>query len=471
MAPPPDDTSERPDGPVEGSLGDRSTGADLDSVASQGPRSLGDQSTAGDIGSSVSDLDDLGVGLDDDLEIVDLEARYEFEGELGRGGMGEVLLARDRRLKRQVAIKRLKEELGASRKAAQRFLTEAESIAALNHFNIVQIFDYGRATDGPFIVMEYVDGGSLAETLAEGRLEQSTAVELIDQLCQALTVTHAQGVVHRDIKPANVLMTRDGVPKLTDFGLARQESVDGGQTRAGAVMGTLDYMPPEQRVDAAKADSRSDLWSLAATFYQLLTGEVPRVIRPDRLPAELTPVLFKALEQDPTARYQTAEAFREAIHAAEASRPQTTDGGMTIGECSSCGHISSETADFCEGCGESLLVPCYSCQVEMKPWATFCGACGNNIPELLDQRMEELQARQQQVQALRGEYRHGEALGLLDEMTAEAHPRFAAIREWARDREPGMRSEMEALEQRRDKAETRPTWRLKQRSRHTNTPR
>ena len=111
---------------------------------------------------------------------------------------------------------------------------------------------------------------------------------MIDQLCQALTVTHAQGVVHRDIKPANVLMTRDGVPKLTDFGLARQESVDGGQTRAGAVMGTLDYMPPEQRVDAAKADSRSDLWSLAATFYQMLTGEVPRVIRPDRLPTELS---------------------------------------------------------------------------------------------------------------------------------------------------------------------------------------
>ena len=228
MIPPPDDTSERPDGPVEGSLGERSAGADLESAASEGPHSLGDQSTAGDIGSSVSDLDDLGVGLDDDLEIVDLEARYEIRDTLGRGGMGEVFRAADRRLGRDVAIKRLRDELGASRQAAERFLTEAKSIAALNHFNIVQIFDYGRASDGPFIVMEYVGGGSLAETLAEGRLEQTTAVELIDQLCQALTVTHAQGVIHRDIKPANVLMTRDGVPKLTDFGLARQESVDGG---------------------------------------------------------------------------------------------------------------------------------------------------------------------------------------------------------------------------------------------------
>jgi serine/threonine protein kinase len=237
MAPPPDDTPESLDGEVTGdgepgssqgqSLGEQATGADLESAASQGPRSLGDQSTAGDIGSSVSDLDDLGIGLDDDLEIVDLEARYEIQDTLGRGGMGEVFRAADRRLGRDVAIKRLKAELAASRKAAERFLTEAKSIAALNHFNIVQIFDYGRASDGPFIVMEYVGGGSLAETLAEGRLEQSTAVELIDQLCQALTVTHAQGVIHRDIKPANVLMTGDGVPKLTDFGLARQESVDG----------------------------------------------------------------------------------------------------------------------------------------------------------------------------------------------------------------------------------------------------
>ncbi|MEE3286197.1 MAG: protein kinase, partial [Planctomycetota bacterium] len=454
MAPPPDDTSERPDGSAEGSLGNRSTGADLESAASEGLRSLGDQSTTGDMGSSVSDLDDLDVGLDDDLEMVDLEARYEIQDRLGRGGMGEVFRAADRRLGRDVAIKRLRGELGTSRQAAERFLTEAKSIAVLNHFNIVQIFDYGRAADGPFIVMEYVGGGSLAETLAKGRLEQSTAVELIDQLCQALTVTHAQGVVHRDIKPANVLMTRDGVPKLTDFGLARQESVDGGQTRAGAVMGTLDYMPPEQRVDAAKADSRSDLWSLAATFYQLLTGEVPRgLIRPDRLPAELTPVLFKALEQDPSARYQTAEAFREAIHAAEASRPQTTDGGVTIGECSSCGHVSDGETKFCESCGESLLVPCYSCQADIKPWATFCGECGNNIPELLEHRLEELQDQQQQVQALRGEYRHGEALGLLEEITAETHPRFAPIREWAQDREPGLRSERQALEERRDAAD------------------
>ena len=201
MVPPPDDTSKSLGdgvtgsdvGPAEDSsaqsIGEGVTGSDVGPAGDSSPQSLGDRSTAGDIGSSVSDLDDLGVGLDDDLEIVDLEARYEIQNTLGRGGMGEVFRAADRRLGRDVAIKRLRGELGASRKAAERFLTEAKSIAALNHFNIVQIFDYGRASDGPFIVMEYVDGGSLAETLAKGRLEQATAVELIDQLCQALTVT------------------------------------------------------------------------------------------------------------------------------------------------------------------------------------------------------------------------------------------------------------------------------------------
>ena len=267
MVPPSDDSPK--------SLGDGATGSDVEPSEPSSPQSLGDQSTTGDMGSSVSDLDDLGVGLDDDLEIVDLEARYEFEGELGRGGMGEVLLARDRRLNRQVAIKRLKEELGASRKAAQRFLTEAESIAALNHFNIVQIFDYGRATDGPFIVMEYVDGGSLAETLAEGRLEQSTAVELIDQLCQALTVTHAQGVIHRDIKPANVLMTRDGVPKLTDFGLAhstRGQQV-GAHSNADEFPGTPTYMSPEQIASGAVVDERSDIFSMGVVLYEVLAQQ------------------------------------------------------------------------------------------------------------------------------------------------------------------------------------------------------
>ena len=146
MVPPSDDSTK--------SLGDGATGSDVESSEPSSPQSLGDQSTTGDMGSSISDLVDVGEDFGGETdEIVDLEARYEIQKTLGIGGMGEVLLAQDKRLNRQVAIKRLKEELGANRKAAQRFLTEAQSVAALNHFNIVQIHDYGQAADGPFIVM------------------------------------------------------------------------------------------------------------------------------------------------------------------------------------------------------------------------------------------------------------------------------------------------------------------------------
>jgi hypothetical protein len=174
MVPPPDETPkslgdgvtgsdvERAEESSPGSLGEAVTGSDVESSEPSSPQSLGDQSTTGDMGSSVSDLDTLVVDLDaEQYEVVDLAARYEMQETLGQGGMGEVVLAQDLRLNRQVAIKRLKEELGASRRAVQRFLTEAQSVAALNHFNIVQIYDYGRAADGPYIVMEYVDGGSL----------------------------------------------------------------------------------------------------------------------------------------------------------------------------------------------------------------------------------------------------------------------------------------------------------------------
>ena len=127
----------------------------------------------------------------------------------------------------------------------------------------------------------------------------------------------AAGIIHRDIKPANVLITSDGAPKLTDFGLA-QSGFSGyrPQTMAGAVLGTLDFMPPEQRKDATTADHRSDLWSLAATFYQLVTGKSPKIIRFNDVPESLQDVLGKALEEAPAERYQSADEFRRAVQSA-----------------------------------------------------------------------------------------------------------------------------------------------------------
>ena len=426
----PEDIPERTGEEGEGGLGDQSGAADVETPRSAVKRSLGDQSTAGDMGSSVSDLDDEGSGPADDVAIVDLAGRYEIQDTLGQGGMGEVVQAVDRRLDRTVAIKRLREELEGSRKAAERFLTEAKSIAALNHVNIVQIHDYGHAADGPFIVMEFVGGGSLSETLKQGALGLEEAIELGCQLCDALGVAHRQGIIHRDIKPANVLMTAEGVPKLSDFGLARQEGVDGAQTRAGAVMGTLDYMSPEQRADATQTDARSDLWSLAATLYQVVTGEVPHVMMMEQVPDRLRGVLEVAVKMSPEDRFQSAEEFRDALRGgADADVGIGWDLGE--GECPSCGVKNESSRKFCRNCATSLEVECLSCRTGMAMWEDVCGGCGTRQSELVERRREAMQLQQEQAESHRKGSRYAEATAIAEALRDEPDPRLQQLQGWA----------------------------------------
>ncbi len=322
--------------------------------------SLGDQSTCGDAGSSISDLAN-GLGeFTDGLEIADLTSRYDVEGTIGRGGMGEVLLATDKRLRRKVAIKRIRGEMAASKQALSRFLTEARAVAALNHFNIVQVHDYGRDTEGPYIVMEFVDGKSLHDRLKEGPLPVEQAIDLSCQLCDALALAHERGIVHRDIKPANILLTSRGHPKLTDFGLARQNGADHGQTLAGAVLGTMEFMAPEQRRDATQADARSDLWSLAATLYQMITGEVPRVINLDDVPTLLRNVLSKAMKTKPDDRYSSADEFRSALRGA-VREMESASVVRTRLNCPNCHTPLRVRAEYA-----GRVVSCKTCQARLR---------------------------------------------------------------------------------------------------------
>jgi serine/threonine protein kinase len=343
-----------------------------------------------------------------DGEIVDLAARYTIEGTLGQGGMGAVLLATDTRLGRKVAIKRILGEAARSQTATQRFLTEAKAIAALNHPNVVQIHDYGQAKDGPFLIMEYVDGGSLAERCKAAALPLEEAVDLAYQLCNGLGKAHDAGIIHRDIKPANVLLSADGVPKLTDFGLAKAEASDHGQTMTGAVLGTLDFMPPEQRRDAAEVDERSDLWSLAATVYQMVTGRSPKVIRLHELPPGLQAVMAKALEESKEDRFQSARDFRDALRASlTAAEPTVADLGE--GQCPACGVKNDSSRRFCRGCGESLEAPCLSCAKPMPWWEEICGQCGAKQEPLLTGRREVMAERQASAETLLNEFAFDEA--------------------------------------------------------------
>ena len=409
----------------DNSFGDEATyaGRQEDSFSDM---SLGDEATLGDIAGAQE-------AVIDDIEIIDLESRYKAESTLGRGGMGEVLLAVDTRLGRKVAIKRILGEAARSKTAIDRFLTEAKSIAAIgDHPNIVQIYDYGRAKDGPFLIMEYVEGSSLLDHCRDGALPLEEAVDLTCQLCDGLSHAHDTGIVHRDIKPANVLLTKDGVPKLTDFGLAKADTSDYQMTVTGAVLGTPDFMPPEQRRDASEVDARSDLWSLAATLYQMVTGRSPKIIRFREVPGEIEDVLSTALEESKDDRFQTIKEFRDALKAClviENSAAVELDEG----QCPSCGVKNKISRKFCQNleCGESLEVSCLSCEKPMPVWDEICGECGSRQTSLVEQRQGELAAKQAEAKSLLKEHRFDEAKALAVGLKEESDPRLKQLVPWA----------------------------------------
>ena len=209
-----------------------------------------------------------------------LASRYELHRQLATGGTADVFLARDQLLNRPVAVKILNETLSKDEAFVQRLRQEAQVVASLNHQNIVGVFDQGEHEGAPFIVMEYVDGQSLAEILRnEGQLEPDRAAEIAIDIAAALDAAHRQGMVHMDVKPGNVLVTNEGQVKLADFGIAKALNA-GSETdltiENGMVMGTATYLSPEQ-AQGHKVGPRSDVYSLAVVLYEMLSGRAPFV--------------------------------------------------------------------------------------------------------------------------------------------------------------------------------------------------
>jgi serine/threonine protein kinase len=239
--------------------------------------------------------------------------RYRIVSELGRGGMGVVYKATDRMLGRTVALKRLL--TSQNKMLIDRFLAEAKSIAALNHPNIIQIFDIGKDAEGLYITTEFVDGTDLQKLIKnKGKLAPKIAIKLIVPICEALAYAHARGVIHRDIKPANILLAKDGTPKIADFGLARTQSMKDAEM-TGVVMGTKSYASPEQFQDSKHVDHRTDIYSTGAMFHEMVTGKNPQFLRLSDTPAVFESLVAKATDIDRTQRFPSMDAMLAELNA------------------------------------------------------------------------------------------------------------------------------------------------------------
>jgi len=235
--------------------------------------------------------------------------RYIIKRFVGQGGMGAVYEAKDSSLDINVALKFLAARLEAAERSVHQFLNEARAIAKLNHPNIVHIYDVGECEYGHYISMEFVESGSLADRIKKGKLSPEEARALICPLCDALFTAHKKNVIHRDLKPGNILLDKKGKPKLADFGLAKIMTGDASQAEAMSASGTFYFMSPEQR-EGGSVDHRTDIYSLGATMYAMLTGETPKVIRESRLPKEFSAVILKCLEDSLDERYFSMEEVK-----------------------------------------------------------------------------------------------------------------------------------------------------------------
>jgi serine/threonine-protein kinase len=292
---------------------------------------------------------DMPSGVDETPHLSSFGA-YEVIEELGRGAMGVVYKARHTGLNRLVAVKMILAGNHASVQQKTRFLGEARAVAHFQHPNIVQVHDFGEHDGRPYMVLEFMEGDCLAGRLNGVALPDSEAAQLVEKLARAVQHAHERGVVHRDLKPANVLLTRDGVPKIADFGLARFLGGDNTQTAPGTVLGTASYMAPEQAAGRVKEiGPLADVYALGAVLYELLTGRPPfrgaiwletilmvQQEPPDRpslynphVSRSLQAICLRCLSKDPHHRYPSAAALADDLDRFLNGQPVWADGGAT----------------------------------------------------------------------------------------------------------------------------------------------
>ena len=281
-------------------------------------------------------------GIEESVVGSDVVSGYDLLGELGRGGMGVVYKARDQKLKRIVALKMILSGGLASESDLLRFQIEAEAVAKLQHPNIVQIYEVSEHEGRPYIAFEYADGGSLDGKIAGKPQDIQEAVQLVEKLADAMQLAHENNIIHRDLKPANILLTDTGVPRISDFGLAKRLDDDSSQTEAGSIMGSPSYMAPEQAggKDVVHGPA-ADTYALGAILYHLITGRPPfqaatsldtimqvisdEPVSPRKLvpaiPVDIETICLKCLQKEIPRRYDSCKALLEDLQHFQAGEP------------------------------------------------------------------------------------------------------------------------------------------------------
>jgi serine/threonine-protein kinase len=298
--------------------------------------------------------------------------RYKIIKELGRGGMGVVFKAKDTRLDRLIALKFLSSELILDKEAKKRFFQEAKAAAALNHPNITIIHEVDEADGQTYIAMEYIEGQSLKDKLKSGPLVLDESVNIAIQVAEGLDEAHKKGIVHRDIKPANIMLTEKGQAKITDFGLAKL-SWGADLTKTSTIMGTVAYMSPEQ-AKGEEVDNRTDIWSLGAIMYEMLTGKRPfkkshdqaliysilndepesiSTIRPE-IPSHIERIISRTLEKDADKRYQSLSELNEELKKPPSLTFPKTEKSIAVLPFTNMS-ADPEQEYFCDGMAEEII--------------------------------------------------------------------------------------------------------------------
>jgi serine/threonine protein kinase len=278
----------------------------------------------------------------DVAQLVNYFPNLEIQHLIGYGGMGAVYQARQSQLDRVVALKIMSPRLSRNAAFTQRFMREARTLAKMAHPNIVMVFEFGQAGPLHYLILEYVDGINLRDAMLEGHLSTKEALSIVPQLCDALQYAHDEGIVHRDIKPENILLDKKGRVKIADFGLAKLIQPNAEELRltgSKQVLGTLNYMAPEQIEGRSNIDHRADIYSMGVVLYELLTGELP--LGRFAVPSEknhgdtrLDEVVLRTLEKEPNRRYQKASEVKTAmqeISVVEAMAIETAPTIMPLG--------------------------------------------------------------------------------------------------------------------------------------------